>query len=161
MKCKIYQEMLVSTGSLTVKEQDMLMQHIAECPKCADFQKGITLIQEGLAGIDSPSLPKELDLKTRFLCFSQVEKKKVRFKVPIPKLIWTGLGIISIITMIWFFQSMQNFNLEEMNAQTWIVITIIFQNAMMLILAPVLIRKIKHHGNMNLIKSAFYSNISI
>ncbi|MFC2157179.1 hypothetical protein ACFLT9_05020 [Acidobacteriota bacterium] len=100
-----------------------------------------------------PTLPIELDLKTRAICHSWLDRAAVLkpdtgvgIHTAIPKLIWgalIGLILITGFIALPFFKELRSDG--PLSYQSIFSFTLMVQNVVMLFFAPVIIRKYKSH----------------
>jgi len=153
MKCEEYEYLIIESSErdLTDEEQQKLKKHFSQCENCSQFKKNIEEICLSLKRSVPPPLPVNLDKKTKHLCADEINRKKrlfrreqKPFRVPVPRFIWVVFIILIILTSLLLFPELKNVNSDQpLSLWTILMLTVILQNAVMLFLSPVIIRRYK------------------
>ena len=107
-------------------------------------------MRENIEVIKTQQPSKSLTTSTLEQCFSEINQRKSTLKhfsffkvdMPTPNFIWAAIIAIITISLFWFFPVLNELILEKtIHEQTVWVITIIMQNIIMLIFAPVILNK--------------------
>lgn len=152
MRCKDIKKCLIDRWPQQMSELDsqMLAEHVSQCPSCFKFQQELQLMRQSLETLERPLLPLSLDQKTKKRCCellacAGLEKKlsPVPFGwLKVPKIIWGAFLFITVFTLVLiapFFEELSTNG--SLSTRTIYTIIIILQNAVMLILAPLLLQR--------------------
>lgn len=153
MQCKEYEYLIIESSErdLTAEEQLKLKKHCSLCENCSRLKENIEEIRFSLKQSDPPELPSSLDKKTQQLCNDEINRKKLllqhkqrSFWAPVPGYIWAAFILLTIMTSFLLFPELKNLNSDKpLSLWTIFMLTIILQNAVMLFLSPVIIRRHK------------------
>lgn len=158
MNCKQAEELMIdpSQTALDPALQADLAAHLSNCPGCASFRAQFLLIQQGINAIKDPIPSKQLLQDTSSLCHNELigqtgvifAENVHRSTANTPKYIWVAPVVLLIITIVWALPILKELaNNQIMTQQTVFVFTIIVQNILMLILAPLLLRRFNLKSN--------------
>ena len=154
MRCKDIELLIIESSERELSQEERLKvkQHTAGCSACELFRKSFSKIRISIKNGSVPSLPEDLEEKTRRMCHAELESRaagaskadRIKAALPIPKLIWAALFILTGLTVVILVPHLKDLSFDQtMNFQTALFLTLIFQNAAMLIFSPVLIRKFR------------------
>jgi hypothetical protein len=139
MRCKDIERLIIDSSdeALSLEKLSAIEAHIAHCALCARFQDDLEKIRIGVKAMPQPALSPDLAQKTRVRCHAEISQKPMAASkiarlipsYPIPKYVWAVL----LFTEIRWDQSL--------TFTSVVALSIIIQNALMLLLAPILIRR--------------------
>lgn len=158
MRCKDIERLIVdaSEGGLSKEEIRSIEDHVSSCVKCARLHEELEGIRVCLRNSSKPVLPYELIQKTRELCYAEMESlrsapQKSEGRIPnrsIPKLIWTAIASLIVITGFLLLPLLRDLELEQtFSFPAVVVLFLIIQNAAMLFFTPVILRKFRSHNH--------------
>ena len=151
MKCKKAQKVIVASYpiGLAAKTRSEIDAHLSECPKCARFLANFNAIRNGLQQLEKPSLSEKLVKQTIKLCYEKLvgQKKKSavvnqeQLETETPIFLWLALMGLLVRTLIWALPVLNDyFKGNIVTKQTIYVAVLIFQNLLVLIYTPILMR---------------------
>ena len=152
MKCKIAERAILESfeNKNTLTSYEGLLSHLEECPGCREFYKSAAEIMEFGADMADAEVPDGLKIATLEKCLEVIEHVEEaeagsgHYHKRIPAMIAASIIIIVVATIYWVTSSAV-LDAEDLAAavpRTWALVTVI-QNILMLILAPLLFKKIK------------------
>ncbi|MCK4836633.1 MAG: zf-HC2 domain-containing protein [Candidatus Aminicenantes bacterium] len=151
MKCKEFKCLIIEerNGELDEKESRMLAVHLSQCEGCVTFKNEMHAIARILKTNRPPELSPLLDHKTREMCHEALPKMQPKKKsgklasnwAGMPRGILVALILLVIFTLVLIFPVAGEFSLEDyLSAGEILTLMLILQNAVMLLLAPLLFR---------------------
>jgi len=121
-------------------EKRFIEEHLRGCARCRGFASDRAFLRAGFAGIQWPTPPEELVLRTRRMLRDAGSAKKT----VLPAWIVVALAAVTIITSIWLAITLPDINpdttLADLSFIARAAIFIIVQNALMLFCAPIVLR---------------------
>ena len=152
MRCKDIERLIIESSDedLSLEELSTIEKHVARCALCARFQDELEKIRMGVKTIPQPLLPPDLAQKTRRRCQAEISRQfaaaskiaKLIPSDPIPKYVWAALLPIILLTVLVIIPELIEIRLDQTLKFTSVAaFTIIIQNAVMLLFAPILIRR--------------------
>jgi hypothetical protein len=152
MRCKDIERLIIDSSDedLSTEELSTIEKHIAHCALCARFQDEFEKIRMGIKSIPQPVLSPDLAQKTRLRCQAEISQQpaaatkiaKLSPSDPIPKYVWAVLLPLILLTVFVLAPTLKGIRLDQTLTFTSVVaLTIIIQNAVMLLFAPILIRR--------------------
>jgi hypothetical protein len=152
MRCKDIQRLIIDSSDedLSSEELRAIDKHVAHCALCARFRDDLEKIRIEVKKMPDPALPPDLAQKTRLRCYAEISRQpaaapKIAGLIPsdpIPKYIWAVLLPLILLTLIIIVPVFKEIRLDQTLTFTSVVaLTIIIQNAAMLLFAPILIRR--------------------
>jgi len=154
MRCKDIERLIIDSSdeNLSLEELRTIEKHVAHCALCARFRDDLEKIRMGIKTIPRPILPPDLAQKTRLRCQAELSQqpaagarigKLIPFD-PIPKYVWAVLFPLILLTVFVLAPTLKEIRLDQTLTFTSVVaLTIIIQNAVMLLFAPILIRRLR------------------
>lgn len=154
MQCTHAEKLIIeaSQTELDPKVKADLENHIMTCPKCTNFSKNLIKMREGIRAIKSPALSGQVLENTRALCRNELTRQSqiavIEIVQPhvirIPKFVWIAFAFLIILTIAWAVPVIREFIKSQIvTQQAILIIVIIVQNLFVLLLSPVLLRKLK------------------
>jgi hypothetical protein len=152
MRCKDIELLIIdsSDGNLSLEELSAIERHVSHCALCARFQDELEKIRMGVKTIPQPILPPDLAQKTRLRCQAEISQQpatatknaKLIPSDPIPKYVWAALLPLILLTVFALAPTLKEIRLDQtLTFASAAALTIIIQNAVMLLFAPILIRR--------------------
>jgi hypothetical protein len=152
MRCKDIERLIIDSSdeALSLEELSAIEAHIAHCALCARFQDDLEKIRIGVKAMPQPALPPDLAQKTRVRCHAEISQKPAAASkiarlipsYPIPKYVWAVLLFLIILTVLIIVPELTEIRWDQSLTFTSVVaLSIIIQNALMLLFAPILIRR--------------------
>ncbi len=152
MRCKDIEHLIIESSDedLSLEELSTIEKHIAYCALCARFQDELEKIRIGVKTIPQPILPPDLAQKTRLRCQAEMNQRpaaasKIARLIPsdpIPKYVWAALLPLILLTVFVLAPTLKEIRLDQtLTFTSATALTIIIQNAVMLLFAPILIRR--------------------
>lgn len=164
MQCQDIELLIIASSERPLNQEELkrLEQHLTQCRSCASFQADWIRIRQSIKIIPVPPLSSGLDNRTRQLCQetlkTQTWGKRIsasRFFIrSLPKGIIAALisaAFLTVTALILFFTKFSTLELQAF--KTAVILTLLLQNAVMLIFAPIIIdrsRRRKLNVNINL-----------
>ncbi len=152
MRCKDIERLIIDSSDkdLSLEELSTIEKHIAHCALCACFRDDLEKIRMGVKTIPQPVLPPGLAQKTRLRCQAEMNRgpaaaskiAKLIPSDPIPKYVWAALLPLILLTVFVLAPTLKEIRLDQtLTFTSAAALTIIIQNAVMLLFAPILIRR--------------------
>jgi hypothetical protein len=152
MRCKDIQRLIIDSSDedLSSEELRAIEKHAAHCSLCARFRDDLEKIRIGIKKIPQPVLPPDLAQKTRLRCYAEISRQpaaapkiaRLTPSEPIPKYVWAVLLALILLTVFIIVPLFKEIRLDQTLTFTSVVaLTIIIQNAVMLLFAPILMRR--------------------
>lgn len=154
MQCKQAEKLIIeaSQTELDPKVKADLESHIITCPKCTHFSKNLIKLKTGIRSIKSPTLSRQVLENTRALCYNELKRQSEiavtdsvqPHVIRIPKFVWIAIASFIILTIVWAIPVIREFIKSQIVTKQFILILmIIVQNFFVLLLSPVLLRRLK------------------
>ena len=152
MRCKDIERLIIDSSDevLSLEELSAIEEHVAHCALCARFQEDLEKIRIGVKAMPQPPLPPDLAQKTRVRCHAEISRRpaaasKIARLVPsypIPKYVWAVLLFLIFLTVVVIVPELTKIRWDQSLTFTSVAaLSIIIQNALMLLFAPILIRR--------------------
>jgi hypothetical protein len=152
MRCKHVRVLLVDrqADSVSGSQSRLLNDHLEACGDCREFQRELKLLRQGIRIIPDPVLADDCERNTRELCYREIIsvpsgigiKGKDRNTVRIPRLVYLALMVLVTLTLVLIFPVAGELPFKtELSLPDALVLTLVLQNAVMLLLSPLLIRR--------------------
>lgn len=135
---------------LSAEELAEVEEHVERCVRCASLKSDLGKIRVYLKRMPQPVLSSELAARTQSMCQAELGSRPLskprtdaqNLPWRLPKLIWAALFSLIVMTSILVLVLLKEFDLKlPLTPQTVVVLTLMVQNAGMLFLSPILIRK--------------------
>ncbi len=165
MKCKDIERLVIASSDKLPdsKQLHAIHLHVEHCIKCSRLKEDIESLRSLLQQRPNLVLPKDLDKRTYQKCLSEIQSlqkntQKVKFRQQMQSIpIYMKVVFISllVLTVIWIFPVFQDFGIagEPLSVATIFGLFWIIQNVMMLLFAPLLIRRYQSKKTQNTIFS--------
>ncbi len=159
MKCKDIEKLIIeSSGEFSsLEERERILSHIQHCSRCSRLQEDLGNLRGLLNRGCEPDLPEDLDKKTYLKCLSEIyslqnDKKKESLQKQLQSIpLYMKVVFISLLalTIFWIFPFFEDFGFadENLSFSTILGLFWIIQNIMMLLFAPLLIRRYQSKKN--------------
>ncbi len=125
--------------TLTEEERRLVEDHIRGCGRCRTFATDRALIRGELASAIWPEAPDELVTRTRLRL-----REAAAEPAAMPAWVFVSLALVAIVTGLWLALSLgdvtPDMTLADLPVAGLAAVFIIVQNALMLLLAPVVLR---------------------
>lgn len=152
MRCKDIERLIIDSSDKDLSQEELstIEKHIARCALCARFQDDLEKIRTGVKTMSQPVLPPDLAQKTRRRCQAEISRRpaaaskiaKLIPSDPIPKYVWAVLLPLILLTVFVLAPTLKEIRLDQtLTFASAAALTIIIQNAVMLLFAPILIRR--------------------
>lgn len=151
MKCKEIQQWLIDLSEGL--EEDRLSQieeHVAQCAKCARFEEELKKIRLVIKKTKTPAPSEDVFRRTQLMCHAAIKMSRSaesgflgRIKAAsIPAYIWLVFALLIVLTVIVILPFLKEWASDEpLSLQAVVTLSLMIQNAVMLFLSPILIRK--------------------
>lgn len=152
MRCKDIERLIIDSSDedLGSEELSTIEKHVAHCALCARFRDNLEKIRMGIKAMPQPVLPPDLAQKTRLRCHAEMSQQPGAAtgiapqtpSDPIPRYVWAALFPLIFLTVLVIVPVFKEIRLDQTLTFTSVVaLTIIIQNAVMLLFTPILIRR--------------------
>ncbi|MBN2091600.1 hypothetical protein JW964_18445 [candidate division KSB1 bacterium] len=167
MTCKEFQKILMDQDEFSAKKEDdpNLIGHLQDCPVCQKFANNLKEIRLKIHGLKQVAPGSYLFETTLNRCHQELDQLNPAITVArsnaefskIPGYIWILLPLTIILSVLWIFPEMQQliFN-QNLTWASIVILFILFENFLMLILTPVLLRWQKSHLNLQMSLTHYY-----
>jgi len=159
MRCQDFERLILEARERELLREELLAleAHLKSCAGCAAFQEFLEKIKSSLREPVSPELPSELAEKVRLRCraeFASQSRAEAGYEVgrrlaKVPWPIWAAVFILTGLTLLFLIPGLEQIRQSQKLAPgTAAVVAIILQNAVMLLAAPLLMRRgrLSHNG---------------
>jgi len=152
MRCKHAEKLIMDSQEIDLQEdkKQELNNHIQSCHICSNFVNNLNSIRDKTKMLPNVEPSDLLVQKTLEYCHAELSQKNHKAsifsqsKIPTPKFIWAAIIAIITISLIWFFPILKDFFVSDIiSKQTVWIFSIIIQNSIMLLFAPLIIKKLK------------------
>lgn len=167
MTCKEFQQILMDRDEFSAKKEDdqKLTGHLQDCPVCQKFLNDLQEIRLKIAGLNQVAPDSHLFETTLNRCHRELDNLNSSFASArsnvgaskIPGYIWILSPLAIVLSVLWIFPEMKELVFDQ--NVTWItliILFILFENFVMLILTPVLLRWQKSHLNLQMSFTQIY-----
>ncbi len=152
MRCKDIERLIIDSSDKDLSQEELgaIEKHVAHCALCARFQDDLEKIRMGVKTMPQPVLPPGLAQKTRLRCQAEISQQpaaaskiaKLIPSDPVPKYVWAALLPLILLTVFVLAPTLKEIRLDQtLTFTSAAALTIIIQNAVMLLFAPILIRR--------------------
>ncbi len=166
MTCNEIQKILIDQAESADKidMDEKLLNHIQNCSACHQFRNDLKELRFKIKGLKTIDPPPNLFEMTLEKCHRELDRLELSFgsvhsapeAAKIPGYIWILLPLAIIISSLWIFPEIKGLVFKQNFTWTSIVILfILFENFLMLILTPILLRWQKSPLNLQM---SFISN---
>jgi anti-sigma factor RsiW len=157
MRCKNVERLIIEATDrkLNDREKTAIEEHTEKCAVCASFQTSFGDIRSAVKNIPVPQLDPDLEEKTWAMChreicslraFDRSKYSRIR-RSNIPALVWGALVSLTILTAVIVVPQVKDYSFDQsMTFANIVGLSMILQNAVMLILTPLIMRKYHPRG---------------
>lgn len=126
-----------------------IQEHLSHCETCQQYHSDLLSIRKGISYIQTPQLDSQLAEKTRLLCHNRfADRQRQAHPASFPLLVKVALPVIVALTVVWIALTLPASGSEEsLTKPAFIGIVLLFQNGLMLLLAPLLISGFKQKND--------------
>ncbi len=157
MRCKNVERLIIEATErkLNDVEKTAIEEHTKQCALCASFQNNFGDIHSAVKSIPVPQLDSDLEEKTWAMCHKEIRSQRAFDRAGssrirrsnVPALVWGALASLTIITTVIVVPQVKDFRLDQsMTFANIVGLSLILQNAVMLILTPLIMRKYHPRG---------------
>lgn len=156
MKCKDIKSLIIaSSGGLPDSKQIQTIDlHVEHCSRCSHLREDMESLRDLLQQKTKFILPEDLDRKTYQMCQSEIQSlqknpQRIKFRQhmqSIPIHMKVAFVFLLVVMVIWMFSLFEDFGSgggESLSMPTIFGLFLIIQNVMMLLFAPLLIRRFR------------------
>jgi anti-sigma factor RsiW len=154
MKCKDIENLVIESSSERLDEEtkEEMERHMKDCVRCARLEEEMAGIRNAFPRQSRPALPQDLDERTYQLCRTEMTSPQREGEVfggkawlkSIPFSIKAAFISLIVLTVIWTVPLLRELKLEEsLSVAAIILLSLIFQNTVMLIFSPLLLRRFR------------------
>jgi anti-sigma factor RsiW len=150
MRCKKIRLWIISAteGDLPDKAHQAVEEHLRSCEACVGFKRDLETLRRSLAALPEPEISELVAAETRTRCHAAVRSARPLTaalaagwrRLPIPRLIWAAIPVLAILTAAVMAFGLQELAEESASLLSAAVITMVLQNATMLVFAPILLK---------------------
>lgn len=145
MRCKEAENKLLENPKGIAPD---LVRHLSECRRCSQFRDDIERIRGGLRELPRPAPRKDLADQTRARCLAAIAADTATSPcarpetppAPVPVAIWAALAALIILTGLIMIPGLGELIDRTRSLLSAAVLALLLQNAVTLILAPILLR---------------------
>jgi anti-sigma factor RsiW len=140
---------------LSHEEKIALEQHLSTCKSCVAFQDFFEDLKRSFQKMSAPELPADLEERVRFACHrellartgSQKKQAPAGPSASIPWLVWTALAALTVMTAVFLIPAVQGlWQNQELSLKAVLALILLLQNAVALLIVPVLVRGQRDSG---------------
>jgi anti-sigma factor RsiW len=140
---------------LSQEEKLALEKHLSQCKSCAGFREFLEDLRRSLQKRPTPGLPADLEERVRFACHKELLARRGGQTKPatskpsasIPWLVWAALAALTVMTAVFLIPAVQElWQNQELSLKTVFALILLLQNAVALLIVPVLFRERRDSG---------------
>ncbi len=156
MKCKDIERLVIASSDKLPdsKQLHAIHLHVEHCIKCSRLKEDVESLRSLLQQRTNLALPEELDKKTYQMCKNEIQSLQknahgTSFRqhmqtIPLHmKIAFISLPVVMVIWVFSFIEDIGTGGGEFLSMPTIFCLFLIIQNAMMLLFAPLLIRRFR------------------
>jgi predicted anti-sigma-YlaC factor YlaD len=118
-----------------------IQTHLKRCPQCRRFAEELQILRIDAAVLAATTAPEALSSSVLSKCKSKLQESIQSFPRQIPVWVRTCTGLLCLLTMLWAYPVIKDLVTENnVHPSTGLVVTLVIQNAIMLLFAPLIIR---------------------
>ncbi|NIO49185.1 MAG: hypothetical protein GTN73_07095 [Candidatus Aminicenantes bacterium] len=152
MRCKDIERLIIDSSEEDLSQEELtaIETHVVRCALCARFRDDLEKIRTGIKVMPQPVISPDLAQKIRLRIHTEMGREpaattktdQLTPSEPIPKYVWVALLPLIILTVILIVPIFKEIRLDQtLTFKSVVALTIIIQNAVMLLFAPILIRR--------------------
>ncbi len=158
MRCQDSERLILESAEreLNQEERLSLKEHLSQCKNCPGFREFFEDLRSSLQKGPTPGLPADLEERVRFACHAELLTRwggQTKLATPkpsasIPWLVWAALTALTVMTTIFLIPAVQElWQNQELSLKTGLALILLFQNAVALLIVPVLVRSRRDSGS--------------
>jgi anti-sigma factor RsiW len=150
MRCKKIGLWIIAAteGDLPDKAGQAVEEHLASCEACVGFKRDLETLRQRLTALPEPKLSELVAAETRTKCRAALKSDRRLAtalaagwrRLPIPRLIWAVIPVLVLLTAVIMAFGLQELAEESASLLSAAVLTMVLQNATMLVFAPILLK---------------------
>ncbi len=150
MRCKKTRLWIIAAteGDLPHEVHKEAEAHLKSCETCVAFKRDLAALQQRLSALPEPEISELVEIDTRALCRTALRSDHTLPSVlppgwrrlPIPRFIWAAIPVLAILTAAVMAFGLQELAEESASLLSAAVLTMLLQNATMLVFAPILLK---------------------
>jgi anti-sigma factor RsiW len=152
MRCQDFERLMLESDEreLLREERLALEEHLEACPGCAAFRTFRESLRGRLREAAGPALSDELSASVRLRCLAELDslsrsragRRSGRRAAPVPWPIWAALLVLTGLTVLFLIPGLDEFRQSQKpTLGAVLAVLVIFQNAVMLLCTPLLMRR--------------------
>lgn len=152
MQCQDLERLILESTERELNQEERLSleKHLSQCKSCAAFQEFFDDLRRSLQKGPAPELPPDLEERVRFACHKELLARRGGQTKPappepcasIPWLVWTALAALTVMTTVFLIPAAQElWQNQELSLNTVLALILLLQNAVALLIVPVLFRE--------------------
>lgn len=145
LSCRDIERLIIERedGDLPEDLKRLVEDHLRGCGRCRGFEADRTAIREGMAAVRWPAPPEALVRRTRRMIAGGREGRTAA----VPAWVLLALAVTAVVTGLWLAVSMADVTpdmaLADLPVAGLAAFIVIIQNAVTLLLAPVVLRAVR------------------
>ena len=141
MKCQEYQKLIIQSDENNKDDKKALLdEHLKDCKDCQQFNSQFQKIRFDAQAQQSIKVPETVDRDAHAICMDWLNSTQVPLKDPLKKLIYIITPAVVLLTLgfiVWGYWQGYHEIYPALGTIFW---AILFQNILMLLLSPLLLR---------------------
>lgn len=143
MRCRDVERLIIEgeDRELSREERSFVAGHLRGCVRCRGFEADRAVIRDEIAAVRWPALPDTLVRRTRRMV---LESGPGARPAAVPGWVLIAMAVVTVVTGLWLAVSLADvtpdMTLADLPIAGLAAVFIIVQNALMLLLAPVVLR---------------------
>ncbi len=150
MRCKKYRLWIIAAteGDLPHEARHALEEHLKSCAVCVGFKRDLAALRQHLSTLPEPEISGLVEAETRAICHAALRLGRARSaalsthwrRLPIPRLVWAAIPVLAILTAAVMAFGLRELADESASLLSAAVLTMVLQNAAMLVFSPILLK---------------------
>ena len=143
VRCRDVERLIIEgeDRELSREERSFVADHLRGCVRCRGFEADRAVIREEIAAVRWPALPDALVRRTRLMLLESGPGARA---AAVPGWVLIAMAVVAVATGLWLAVSLADvtpdMTLADLPIAGLAAVFIIVQNALMLLLAPVVLR---------------------
>ena len=142
MRCPQVANILIEgTAERSAAIVAQVQTHLEHCPQCRRLAEDLQVLRREAAVLSTTGAPESIAGSVLNRCKSDLRAGIQPFPARVP--VWVGIcaGLVCLLTVLWAYPVLKDPVTEDsVNYGTGLVITLLIQNAIMLLFTPLIIR---------------------